>query len=89
MLMLSRAPTKTMAVASRRRSICRRKPILESRVAATRGARVLPAAVAAAARPLALIGRSTAKAASATPGHTDLPSRMNVTTAMPVGARMA
>src|SRR5215218_10511834 len=28
MLMLSRAPTKTMAVASRRRSICRWKPIL-------------------------------------------------------------
>jgi hypothetical protein len=87
MLMLSRAPTKTMAVASRRRSICRWKPILESRVAATRGARVLPAAVAAPARPLVLIGRLTAKAASATPGHTDLPNKMNATTAMPVGGQ--
>ena len=89
MLMLSRAPTKTMAVASRRRSICRWKPTLESRVAATRGARVLPAAVAAAARPLVLIGKLTAKAASATPGHTDLPNKMNATTRCPLEARMA
>jgi hypothetical protein len=47
----------------------------------------LPAAVAAAAIPLVLIGRLTAKAASATPGHTDLPNKMNATTAMPVGGQ--
>src|SRR5215216_309286 len=57
MLMLSSAPTKTMAVASRRRSISRRKPTLASKVAATRGASVLPAAVAAAGRTPVVIGR--------------------------------
>jgi hypothetical protein len=87
MLMLSRAPTKTMAVASRRRSISRRKPTLASKVAATRGARVLPAAVAAAGSTLVLIGRLTTKAARATPGHTDLPNTRNATTAMPVGGQ--
>jgi hypothetical protein len=47
---------------------------LASKVAATRGATVLPAAVAAAGRTPVLIGRLTMKAAKATPGHTDLPS---------------
>jgi hypothetical protein len=87
MVMLSKAPTKTMAVASRKRSICRWKPTLASRVAATRGASVLPTAVAAAGRALVLIGRLTRKAASKTPGHTDLPSRRNAATAMPVGGQ--
>jgi hypothetical protein len=83
--MLRSAARKTMAKASCSRSISLRKPTLTRRVAATIGASVLPVAVAAAASPFVLMGRLTARAASATPGHTRHPKMRNATTAMPVG----
>ena len=76
-----------MAKASCSRSISLRKPTLTRSVAATSGATVFPAAVAAAASPFVLMGRLTAKAASAMPGHTRHPKRRNATTAMPVGGQ--
>jgi hypothetical protein len=83
--MLRSAARKTIAKASCSRSISLRKPTLTRRSAATIGASVLPAAVAAAASPFVLMGRLTARAASATPGHTPHPKIRSATTAMPVG----
>ena len=85
MSMLARAPRKTIANASCRRSSCRRKPTLARSMAATKGASVLPAAVTAAASGPSLIGRFTAKAATAIPGHNDRPNSRNAATAIPVG----
>jgi hypothetical protein len=67
--MLARAPRKTIAIASRCRSSSRRNPTRRSRVTATTGASVLPTAVTTAANGLALIGRFTASAATATAGQ--------------------
>ncbi len=74
----------TMATASRTRSISVRNRNRESRVAATRGAIVFPAAVAAAAG-RGSMGAFTRKAARATPGHILRPNTRNATTAMPAG----
>ena len=54
-------------------------------MAATSGASVFPAAVTAAASGPSLIGRFTAKAATATPGHNDRPKSRKAATAIPVG----
>jgi len=85
MSMLDSAARKTMAMASRRRSISLRKPTRRSSSAATNGARVFPAAVAAAAAGEELMGQLTRSAPSAIPGHTLPPSTRNATRAIPVG----
>jgi hypothetical protein len=85
MVIPSSAPRNTMAAASRRRSISRRKPTHRNSVAAASGARVFPAAVTAAASGSVLIGRFTRNAASATPGHTDRRRTTKAARAMPLG----
>jgi hypothetical protein len=84
-VMLNNAPRNTMAAASRTRSISRWNPTRIRSTAARSGATVFPAAVARAASTFVLIGRFTRSAATATPGHTDRPSRRKAATAIPVG----
>ena len=82
--MLNSAAT-TMAMASLSRSISFRKPIANNSSTATKGATVLPAAVAAAASSEDVIVTLTRNAPRATPGQILRPMRRNATTAMPVG----
>ena len=83
-----RAPNTTIAIASRIRSSCRRKPARRSSSDDTSGASVLPHAMTAAPSGEGPRGRLTANAPRAMAGHIRGPSMRKVTRAIPVGGQI-
>ena len=88
MVIPTNAPRTTMAMASRIRSSCRRKPARRRSSLETSGASVLPHAMAAAPSGDGPSGRLTANAAIAMAGHIRRPRVRNVTRAIPVGGQI-